>query len=379
MKKALLTAAIATAFAGTVQAQTSVSIGGVVTANVKSYNIGSSARATANEFRIDDDFNSRFWLTGSEDLGGGTSAVFYVENRLNSDLPSTTGTGNGLSNGDTWVGLRGSWGQVALGKFSWMSVQGLSTEFVNLAAGPGIASLLAMPTGMSGTYSILNEFNGAYLDVTRRSNAIQYRTPLLNGFIGTIGLSASSVLNEGNAPTVGGASSYSDGREIYLQGAYINGPLNLALGYRNNTAEGRPAAGLDDAQIRFSGHYVLPMNLKIGLQLDRAKRTVVGTGVSTSRTAWQIPVSYMIGNNVLLASYTRAGDTGIANTGAKMVTIGWEYAMSKRTNAGVYYSKLNNDAAGVYQPFLAGTSFTGSALVAGESASTFGVGIKHVF
>jgi hypothetical protein len=45
----------------------------------------------------------------------------------------------------------------------------------------------------------------------------------------------------------------------------------------------------------------------------------------------------------------------------------------------VYYSKLTNDAAGIYQAFIAGTGATGSASWFGESATTFAVGLKHVF
>ncbi len=62
-----------------------------------------------------------------------------------------------------------------------------------------------------------------------------------------------------------------------------------------------------------------------------------------------------------------------------MYTVGYDYALSKRTNVGVYYSRLDNDANAVYQPFNAGTSFTGSSLVAGETASTFALGVKHTF
>src|SRR4051812_4382069 len=123
MKKTYLALAVLGAFAAGAQAQTAVTIGGIVQVDAKSYSIGSTARATANEFRIDDDFGSRFWISGSEDLGGGTSAIFYVENRLNTDVANTIGNGNGLSNGDTWVGLKGAWGQVTAGKHQMMFIQ----------------------------------------------------------------------------------------------------------------------------------------------------------------------------------------------------------------------------------------------------------------
>jgi len=407
MKKSLLALAVLGAFASAAQAQTNVTIGGVVQANVKSYSVGSTARASSNEIRVDDDYTSRFWLTGTEDLGGGNSAIFYIENRISTDVNNVQGVGNGLSNGDTWVGLRGSWGQVTAGKHSWMSTQGLTTEIVTGNGGVGHGAFTAMPTSLFGTFTILNSYNGAGLDVTRRANSVQYVSPNMSGFVVKVGAAASgsngvegtlactgtgftsivSVVPAAGSTTqtancgsltTAGRSDYSDGRELFLQGAYANGPLNVALGYRNNNVEGR--IGTDDRQWRLSGFYVLPMGLKIGLQVDRATRVPVATGVSVSRTAWELPISYVMGMNTLFFSYTRANDaSGVSNTGAKLWVLGWDYSFSKRTTAGVYYGKLNNDTLGAYSPFLATTSATGSALAAGESASTFAVGIKHVF
>ena len=381
MKKSLLALAVLGAFATGAQAQTNVSIGGVLQANFKNYKVSSSARATSNELRIDDDYNSRFWLSGTEDLGGGLSALFYVENRFNTDQRQSTGgaTGAGLADGDTFVGLKGGFGQVTLGKHSWMSVQGLVTEFVSASG-----NLVSMPTSMTATYTIMDQAGG-YLDITRRVNSITYRTPVMSGFNGTLGVSTASAGAEGTITA--GNPRYEEGREYYLQGGYNNGPLSLSLAYRDFTTEGRPAAGVDDQQVRFSGSYKFG-GFKVGLIADQAKRENVNGGDS-KRTAFAIPVSYAFGNSTILASYAQANDldagatntlanTG-SNTGAKMATVGYDYALSKRTNVGVFYSRLDNDARGQYQPFLAGTSFTGSGLLAGETASTFALGVKHTF
>jgi len=180
-----------------------------------------------------------------------------------------------------------------------------------------------------------------------------------------------------------GNANYNDGREYYLQGGYNNGPLSLSLAYRDFTPEG--TTGTEDKQLRFTGSYKFS-GFKVGLIADRAKRQAVVAGANVggdiSRTAWSIPVSYAFGNSTILASFTKAGDlsnVGVNNTGAKMYTLGYDYALSKRTNVGVFYSRMDNDTNGIYQPFLAGTSFTGSGLAAGETASTFALGVKHTF
>lgn len=401
MKKSLLALAVLGAFAaGSAQAQTNVSIGGVIRTNIKNYKVSDTTRAAKNELRVDDDWNSRFWLTGTEDLGGGLSAIFYVENRFNTDVQGPAqATGNGLANGDTFVGLKGSWGQVTAGKHTWMATQGITTEVLN-----GTNGVSAIPTSALATFNVFDQTGTGYLDITRRSNSITYRTPNISGFTGTVGFAASGSNGvEGNlactgagvtaintvATPVAGASTatcpsvpvagsnYSSGHELFLQGGYANGPLYLNLAFWDTEGEGN--VGLDVRQYRFSGSYKIA-GFKVGLGVDRASTSPAAGGAKTSRTAWSIPVSYGFGNNTILASFTKAGDrSGVNNSGAKMWTLGYDYALSKRTTVGAYYSRLDNDAAAFYQPFLAGTSFTGSALGLGETASTFGVGIHHTF
>lgn len=403
MKKSLLALAVLGAFASAAQAQSSVTIGGIISANVKDYSVGNSLRPTSNEIRVDDDYTSRFWLTGTEDLGGGNAAIFYIENRFNTDVNNVQGVANGLGNGDTFVGLKGSWGQLTAGKHTMMYTQGLLTEM----GGNGIDSA---PSSAWATFSILSEVNGAYMTVSRVDNSLLYTSPNLSGFSGRIGYSASAAGNEGNlnctgsglqaivtssaalnpatcggggtaSSTAGVGSNYSSGNAWFLQGNYSNGPIYLNLAYWATNAEGRISANGDQREARFSGSYAIPGGFKVGLQVDRSRlsNSATGTDVGT-RTAWEIPASYTFGPNTILASYTRANDLSTAaNTGAKMWTLGYDYALSKRTNVGVWYTKLSNDSAGTYSPFLAGTSATGSALAAGESASTFALGIKHTF
>lgn len=374
MKKSLLALAVLGAFASVAQAQTNVSIGGVVQANAKAYKVSNTVRPADTEYRIDDDYNSRFWLTGTEDLGGGLSALFYIENRLNTDM-GAGGTGSGIANGDTFVGLKGGFGQLTLGRHSMLSVQGLTTEILT-----GTGTIVAMPTSMFATYTILNSFNGTGLDITRRNNSLMYRSPNISGFSASVGISASSTTSEGQLAAAP-VANYADGREYYVQAGYANGPLSLNLAYRNNQVEG--GTGFDDQQLRFSGFYKFGP-AKVGLQLDRAERQAVAAGADVgadvARNAWSIPVSFGFGNSTILASFTKANDlSGVDDSGAKMYTLGYDYALSKRTNVGVYYSRLDNDTAGAYTPFLSGTTFTGSALVAGETASTLALGVKHTF
>jgi len=312
-------------------------------------------------------------LTGTEDLGGGNAALFYIENRLNTDVASTAGSGNGLSNGDTFVGLKGGWGQVTAGKHTMMYTQGLATEL-------GKNGISAIPSSMWATFSILDSINGVGITTTRVQNSLLYKTPNLSGFSGSLGYSTSTAGNEG---TINGTTTYQTGGAAFAQANYSNGPIYANAAYWVESSEGQ--TGSDKKEFRLSGSYAFPFGLKIGLQYDKAKSEVSSTNVENgNRAAWELPISYTFGANKILGSYTRAGNTSAAgvttqNSGAKMFVLGYDYSLSKRTDVGVFYSKLKNDVAGAYTPFSSGTSSNGSTLVAGESASIFALAIKHTF
>ncbi|HEY8102812.1 MAG TPA: porin [Burkholderiaceae bacterium] len=371
MKKSLLALAILGAFASAAQAQ--VTIGGVAQMDLKDYKVGNTTRVVKNEIRLDDDYSSRFWLTGTEDLGGGNAALFYIENRLNLDVGSTGGNGNGLTNGDSFVGFKGSWGQLTAGKHTMMYVQGLATE-------QGINGVPSIPLSMYGSFDILSSINGTSITTSRVQNSVLYKSPTVSGFSGSLGWSTSTAGTEG---TINGTTTYQTGGGAFAQAGYSNGPIYANIAYWKESSEGQ--TGSDKTEYRLSGSYSFPFGLKIGAQYDKAKSEVSSTNVENgNRGAWEVPISYTFGSNKILGSYTRAGDNSVAgttvkNSGAKMFVLGYDYAFSKRTNIGLYYSKLKNDIAGAYTPFSSGTSANGSTLLAGESATILALSLKHTF
>jgi predicted porin len=377
MKKSLIALAVLGAFATGAQAQsTNVTIGGVIQANVKSYKVSDTARVVENELRIDDDLTSRFWLTGSEDLGGGLSAIFYVQNRFNTDVSSALGSGNGLANGDTYVGLKGkSWGQITLGKHTMMHGQGSAVEF-------GKNGTPAIPNSMISSKTILGYVGATSVYASRVLNSALYKSPKFGDFSFSAGVAASGNAAGGGGTgegTVTGTAGYSDGNAFFLQGNYSAGPIYVNAAYWTTEAEG--AAVTDQTQWRLSASYAFGNGFKVGAQYDRA--TIDNTpaaGTNRTRSAWNIPVSYTFGKNTVMASYTKAGDfSNAANSGAKMWVVGYDHALSKRTNVGVFYMRLDNDANANYTPRGSGSSANGTTLLAGEAASIFTLGVVHKF
>jgi predicted porin len=129
MKKSLFAIAAVTAFAGAAQAQSSVTVYGILDvgftgADNKAVPTGAGRpqiKSTSAQFGQSAETTSRLGFKGSEDLGGGLSGIFTAEfqlypqsGTLSSDTQSTAGTG--LVNRQTFVGLKkNGLGQAAIG------------------------------------------------------------------------------------------------------------------------------------------------------------------------------------------------------------------------------------------------------------------------
>jgi predicted porin len=122
MKKSLLAVAAMGAFASAAQAQSSVTVYGILDVGFQGVTTRGAASSStsaavqnpvnygkANQTRFSGEgaqSTSRLGFRGNEDLGGGTSAFFTVEFALNpTDATLSGNTGNGLANRQSFVGL----------------------------------------------------------------------------------------------------------------------------------------------------------------------------------------------------------------------------------------------------------------------------------
>lgn len=143
MKKSLFAVAALSAIAGAAQAQSSVTVYGVIDAGyigangtsysskaITSSNTSGNVKATSSQFGQGAESTSRLGFKGNEDLGGGTSAFFTVEAGLtpaNASLSggtavdavqgTSTDSGSALNNRQSFVGLKKNGiGQFAFGR-----------------------------------------------------------------------------------------------------------------------------------------------------------------------------------------------------------------------------------------------------------------------
>jgi predicted porin len=235
MKKSLLAIAAMTAFAGAAQAQSSVTVYGILDVGfvgsqyngtalqANSANVNNAAAASNGSiggkqstagFGQSAESTSRIGFKGTEDLGGGTQAIFTLELGLspnsNGAAASSTTTANtavstpavfGQMNRQTFVGLhKNGIGAATIGTqytplFDVQSstdaagnnnLVGNAVYSGNLQSATGSYNMGLGPysAGSSTVADSLNAASGAY--VTRMSNAIKFQSDRIAGFAGQL-------------------------------------------------------------------------------------------------------------------------------------------------------------------------------------------------
>ncbi len=106
MKKSLLALAVLSAFAGVASAQSSVTLYGIIDMNLQRNDPKAGGAASTTGVNSGHQSGSRWGVRGSEDLGGGLSAVFTLEGGYSGDT-GLQGQG-ALFGRQVWAGLRGA-------------------------------------------------------------------------------------------------------------------------------------------------------------------------------------------------------------------------------------------------------------------------------
>ncbi len=234
MKKTLLAAALMAGFAGVAQAETSVTLYGIVDTGLGYTQFkdkgDSNLKASRTGFYDGVQSGNRWGLRGSEDLGDGLRAVFTLESGF------TLSNGMGAQShendkGEKTSRLFGREATLGLAGDSWGSlVFGRQTNVASRYIGD-----IASPFGDAfGIAHIGNTFTSAA--TVRADNTIVYATPNFNGFDFAIGYSFNvdgnqqwNVKNNGTNPNPkdGNAKLVTTGLR------YANGPVAVALSYDN--------------------------------------------------------------------------------------------------------------------------------------------------
>ncbi|QWE28837.1 porin [Polynucleobacter sp. AM-7D1] len=212
MKKSLFAVAAVTAFAGAAQAQSSVTVYGIVDMGYSNTSTRvNTSKVNSSAFTTNAETDSRLGFKGTEDLGGGTSAFFTIEAQLsgmNGGAPAygtvTNATPNSANviggNRQTFVGLK----KKGIGSGA------IGTQYTPMhdsvaATDPGgsnnVIGSIIRPIGVAAANGAATTASGNHL--VRTTNAIKFNSDKFAGF----GLNALYSLNQSNSTQTGAQST----------------------------------------------------------------------------------------------------------------------------------------------------------------------------
>jgi len=341
MKKSLLALATLCAFAGAANAQSSVTLFGLVDLSLNSVKNGATTLKSMNSNMLN---SNRLGFRGTEDLGGGMSASFWLEGGMAND----TGLGGNSSGGFDFarrstVSLTGKFGEVRLGRDYTNSFSTKATYDAYGANGMGTSLNL-----YAGTVANLGSGAGT---VVRANNMVGYFLPgNLGGLYGSVQMSA----GEGTA-----GAKYAGYRMGYAAGPFdISGAVSTT----------KTATSTDFKTTGVGASYNLGF-AKVMVLLDQHKY-----GAKKYSTT-EISTSVPMGQGEFRAAYSKGNASGAGTDANDSTLLGLEYIynLSKRTALYTQYGSLKNSGT------AASTVGAGAGSAAGGKSTGYGAGVRHMF
>jgi predicted porin len=362
MKKSLIALAVLAAASGAAMAQSSVTLFGVVDATVA---FGRGSVSDKNQLTNSGYNSSRLGFRGTEDLGGGLAASFWLEAGMANDdgqgagtnsnnqlvgafnpatganAPVRAGTQGLTFNRRSTVSLSGGFGEVRLGR-------DYSPQFWNLTVFDPFG------TNGVGTTQTLNSSLGGPT-IVRASNTIGYFLPgNLGGFYGQ----AQVYLGENNS----NVANKKDGNGFGLRAGFANGPINVALA-ASQTKYLAPGdikstnigAQYDLGVAKLQGHYAQ----------DRISGGARGKG-------WLLGALVPMGAGEIRVAYSTYETNVGAGPETNKLALGYVHNLSKRTALYTTYARVKNKDG-------ASSALNGSTTAVNGSSSGLDIGIRHSF
>ena len=304
--------------------------------------------------------NSRWGMRGTEDLGGGMKGLFVLEGGFQPDtgeMATISNQGGGLFGRQAWVGLSSGFGTVGLGR------QYPAYDDLRGATNMIYDSNFATTGAVWGTG--LQDYQN------RSSNSIKYTSPDFAGFSGAVTYG----FGENKTATTDAENVAS----IHVK--YANGPLLVGFAHQREKQVASTAGSLFGAGANIGvpagpaafnatrKYNLLGASYDFGVakltgQYNQAKGETSAT-TSAKDKEFNVGVSVPFGAAAIAAGYSRSKSdaAGNNNRGTGVSLLG-TYALSKRTN--------------LYTGFLV-TKVESANAATETKASTFGLGVKHLF
>jgi len=272
--------------------------------------------------------NESLWgIQGSEDLGGGLKAGFYLESGFLSD----SGAGaQGPMRFDriSQLSMEGDWGQVRMGRF-------YPQSYVATAV---MVSLHNFDAGYSADWLYDHPQWFGNLD---NANKLAYSTPNMSGLI----VEGAVSFHEKNTPEEKYGYDFST--------IYDAGNLGLGVGYTK--------VGQTNQWALRASHTWGALTLATYFQRYNEKDPL--SSMRGTRNNGRIAAMYALGASEFHVNVGRAGAwSNIADSSATQWILAYNYHFSKRTKLYSYYTKMDNKRGADYITGVAGDSFSSLAL-----------------
>lgn len=337
MKKFLTVLAVVST-SGAALAQSSVTVFGSIDLNITHAKAG--GKSITGMDQGGHMLPSRWGIRGTEDLGSGLSAGFWLESAVLPDTGTTQGAFWGRRSTVSLISK--NYGELRMGR-------DYTPTFWNISQFAPFGTV-----GVGGSSNIIDGWPlgfGSAKTQARASNSVGYSLP--RGIGGLYG-QAMVAVGEG----VDGAK-YQGGRL-----GYESGPLNIAAAYGvTDTTLGDFKTSTIGGTYNFGVLKAYMNYLQNTLGSDKQSNVLVGVAIP-------------VGAGTIKASLARSDRSGpgVQADDARQVAIGYSYALSKRTTLYSAYSHISNKGNAAY--VTADVSPPGAA---GEKATGFQLGINHAF
>lgn len=352
MQKKLIAVAVAGLMSGAAFAQSNVTLYGV--ADMYFAHATAEETASTNVINSGGLSGSRIGFKGTEDLGGGMSALFALEYGI--DMDANQGVGSVTSAGarQQLVGLTGGFGTVVAGR-----AQTAGYDFA--CATSAYAGSALDQYAKVGSNVLLTCGGGG-----RANNAFAYISPSFGGV--TLAYNHARV-TEAQGATLGGGDS--DNYANLLGVSYAGGPVGVRAVYSNvrgNSSE----SGDDVNEWGLNGSYDLGVVKLFASYQTMDNKAVNGKDKKFGISA-TIPVGAAGGVHVGYASSKIDQDGAVdLDNDVKSYTVAYTHGLSKRTTAYAGYNRVGNGSDGAAASVLAPEEL-------GGKSDVIAVGLRHTF
>jgi len=338
MKKALIALAVLGLTGGAAVAQSSVTLFGIVDADMKYVKTGDLKQKRLDSSGLN---TSRFGVRGTEDLGGGLKVGFWLESEIGV-AKGDTGSQSAFWGRRSTISLMGDFGEIRLGRYK--TATKLHIEDFDPYAATGLGDVTAV---------FKNTLGSGATTFSRADNMVSYETPKnLGGFYGAADVAAGEGVDTNKMQDV--RLGYKEGA-IHVSAAFSSTGTNTKYKVQS-------LAGSYD----FGG-------IKPALMYTTTKFGAKEIKALTAALTWNL------GQGALQTSFTdsKANDAARTTAGvdnSKLFAIGYIYSLSKRTALYTTFAEIDNKGGAKY--LLNGAP---AATAGGQKSTGFDVGIRHSF